>query len=713
MNQLQARVAAFSCALIIATVVCGASQAVSALERPSVNAIALDKEPVLDGNVLDDPIWQPHEPVTEFKQHSPDNGADPTERTAVLIGFSEEALYVAIVCYEQDVNNIRTSNNGWESDSFALILDPFNTELDGLSFSTNPVGAQWEATIDGGGRDWNWSTKWTAKAQIIEQGWSAEMRIPFTSLRYGTREVQSWGVNFGRVRVRENEVDHWAELPRHQSITRLDRAGSLQGIRAPEQPKNLKFSPYGVASRSQDDWWGDERDSAVGFDVKYSLSPRMTMDFTYNTDFAQVESDNLQINLGRFSLFFPETRPFFLENAGMFSAGSIYQTLLFHSRTIGIASDGRRLPIDGGVRLTGRVAKSTNVGMLLMRADGSEPGSKSDFAVTRVRKNFANRTSAGFIAVNRDDGSSSNQAIATDFSLGIGDRVDYAFTIAKTRSNNIDEDDHAYAISGGYSSPNLSYFAYYGEIGAGFNPEAGYVPRRDTRTIYLDFRHTHLVENFFGMREWIHPIWYSRTHNFDGHLQSSNLHLESWFTLRNGGDFWVAADLNTEGVRRSFSIAGVPIPAGNYDAIEYTIALNSPSTKNYRISVSAVQGGFYSGNRFNANVGLNYTKDETFSAWIGYTHNNINLPTKDNAFNADLGSLGFKYSFTPKIDFNAQVQYNSADDVLATNARFAWLRTASAGLYIVYSNVESKGAGLGPNRTEIAVKYSHIFDVLR
>ena len=680
--------------------------------KPEAVAINLATEPVFDGHVVDDVVWQQHEPLTGFTQHSPDNGAAPSERTEVYFGFTDEVLFLAVVCYEQDADNIVVSNNGWESDSVAVTLDTFNTELHGVTFSTNPVGAEWDATVHAGGTDWNWATKWAARAQTISQGWSAELRIPFKSLRYGNKEIQSWGVNFARVMRKRNETSHWSAIPRHQSVFRFDKAGLIHGIEAPPQPKNLKFNPYARTRQSDDIWQGEERDTAGGFDVKYSLSPRMTMDLSYNTDFAQVESDQLRINLGRFSLFFPETRPFFLENAGVFSAGNIYRTILFHSRTIGIAPDGRRLPIDGGIRLNGRMAKATNVGFLHMRAEGADRNSTNDFTVARIRQDFPNRTSAGFIAVNRENTDASNQAVAADVQLGVGDSVDYAFTIAKTRSNEIDEDDHAFALSRSYSSPSWNVFTYYGEVGGGFNPEAGFVGRRDIRSIYIDINHTHVVDDFMNLQEWKHLTWYSRTHKFDGYLESSNLHLESWVIARNGGELWIATDFNTEGVQESFPIADVPIPAGDYDTIEYTVAYNSPTSKNVRLGVNLVQGGFYNGDRFNAGLGLNYLKDESFNAWINYSHNRIDLPTKDDAFTADLARVGFNYSFTPKMNLQAQFQYNLADDIFAANARFAWMRTANAGLYLVYSEVERRGSELGPKRKEIALKYSHIFDVL-
>ena len=331
--------------------------------------IALAEIPQLDGKVVGDHVWEDISPVSDFVQLRPNNGSLATRRTDVYIGFSAVSLHIAFVCHEDDLGNIVVSSDGGKSDSVAVVLDTFRNEQTGFMFSTNPNGAVWDGALSGGDVDWNWSTSWKVKTLRTSFGWSAEMEIPFKSLRYGAGTVQSWGANFARVTRINNEVSYWSPVPTQFSMFRLSLAGVLEQIRVPPVPRNFQFTPYIRTGRVQSDLDYDEQKSTTGFDIKYSLTPGLTLDATYNTDFAQVDSDQLRINLGRYGLFFPETRPFFLENLSLFSVGVPWQTQLFHSRRIGVAPDGSRLPIEGGLRLTGKINQRTNLGFMHIRAD--------------------------------------------------------------------------------------------------------------------------------------------------------------------------------------------------------------------------------------------------------------------------------------------------------------------------------------------------------
>ena len=364
-----------SSSVIVALLLCAASAAEPA-DRPHGHAAYLSEAPTLDGNVVDDPAWADIEPFTGFSQLRPDNGAPASQRTEVYFGFTEDTLHVGVICHETDPSTITVSNDGAQSDSFTMVLDTYGTGQAGVLFGTNPVGAEYDGQVAQEFVDWNWSTVWEVQAVTGESGWSAELAIPFAALRYGKGDVQTWRVNFARVIRRNNEVSYWAPVPRQFSMFRLTLAGTIDGIRVPPRRRELKVTPYALARFERGGVVdGAQRNDDAGFDVKYSITPSLTLDLTYNTDFAQVESDQQQVNLGRFSLFFPETRPFFLENAGLFQVGIPGAAQVFHSRRIGIASDGRRLPIEGGVRLSGKLGPATNLGLLHMRFDGVADGS--------------------------------------------------------------------------------------------------------------------------------------------------------------------------------------------------------------------------------------------------------------------------------------------------------------------------------------------------
>lgn len=330
-----------------------------------MQASALESAPILDGSVLDDPAWQGVMPATGFWQVQPDEGQPATQKTEVFIGFSDNALYIGLVAYDDHpdgiiVTDARRDSSLNDTDSFRVIIDGMLDRQNGLVFGTNPVGMEYDAQVvkeadTSGGFNLNWDASWSVKARISDIGWSAEMRIPFKTLRYHNGDKQVWGINFQRNIRRNNEVAYWAPLSRQRNLNRISEAGTVKGI-VPPAIRNLKITPYGLArARRGGELDSAETDTEFGFDIKYSITPSLTLDVTYNTDFAQVEADEQQINLDRFNLFFPEKRPFFLENADQFTVGNSHEVELFFSRPA----------IDHGV-LTDSEAPVQSVGPVLV-----------------------------------------------------------------------------------------------------------------------------------------------------------------------------------------------------------------------------------------------------------------------------------------------------------------------------------------------------------
>lgn len=705
--------------LILIALICLFSVAASAELEPRQTgpvgeAVELSVMPNLDGDVKNDPAWQDVVPFTDFTQWAPANGKPASRKTEVFLGYSDKFLYVGAICYEDDPNDIVVSSNGFESDSFLMVFDTFLNGQTGVAIGTNPIGEEYDASVANEYGDWNWSTLWKVKTQYIDEGWSAEFEIPFESLSYGNASIQTWGVNFQRINQKINESSYWAPLPTQFGVFRLSLAGRMQGIKVPPRLRNLKFTPYASTGQERSVWLAEKtihRERDAGFDIKYSLTPSMTLDFTYNTDFAQVEADFLQINLGRFSLFFPETRPFFLENAGIFDVwGSGLD--LFHSRRIGIGSGGVKLPINGGAKITGKIGANNNVGLLLVRADSDTIASESDFFVARYQKELENRSSFGVIATRRDEQDVSHHTIGIDGRWGIGDQTELNAFFAKTDSPGEQNDEHAFAVEGKFDSPVWRYNLGYQEIGKGFNPAVGYLQRSDYRRVNGTLHHSWQMEDTMGLKEWNQYYFYDGYWDFDGYQESGLLHLETWFVWKNGADFWPVVEFIREGVKEDFFISGELIPAGNYDTVEYSINGGTPSTKALRASVNLFQGGFYNGDRFGANVFLRLQSDKRWRLFLAYIHNDIDLPNQAEAFSVDLGRFGVTCAFTGKTKISALFQRNFADDVVAMNVRFSWLRSANTGLFVVYNEFDERGQKLGFYRKEILVKYTHLFDVL-
>ena len=685
----------------------------AAAERSTATAVALREAPTLDGHVAADPAWEGLDALTNFTQLQPDNGQPATQRTEVYIGYTDTALYVAAICHEEDPAKIVVSNDGFASDSFTFVLDTFRNEQTALVFGTNPVGAEYDGQTDNSFPDWNWSTVWEVRSRTHDGGWSAEFEIPFTSLRYpstGRGEEQAWGVNFARVIRRNNEYAYWSPVPKQLSMYRLDLAGVVDGLRPPGQRRNLKFMPYAVASLAQPQGADSIREEEAGFDVKYSLTPSLTLDLTYNTDFAQVESDRQQVNFGRFSLFFPETRPFFLENAGSFNVGG-NDALLFHSRRIGIAPNGQRLPIDGGLRLSGKAGRATNVGFLHMRVGEGASSEETDFTVLRLSQDLPNRSSIGFIGTNRA-AEDNRQTYGIDGRVGVGDYAMLSGIVAQTRAPGDAEDQHAISLFGSYDSPTWAYNASYAEVGGGFNPAVGFVSRRNFRSVNTFVQYTTQMEGKWNLSEWKPHASYSGHWDFDGYYESGFLHLDSWFVWRSGADMWTALNFLHEGVKQSFSVAGAPVPAGDYDHPQLNIGVNSPAGRPFRLGFYTNVGGYYNGDRLAASPFLSYRKGEALTATFSWNYNRIDLPSAEGPFDVNLLQARLQYSFTPKIGLQTLVQYNDANHVLAANVRFSWQRSANSGLYLVYNEVDDRSDMPLRSRREFMLKYSHIFDVL-
>ena len=389
----------------------------------------LEEAPEIDGNILGEALWQNIPAITDLKQIKPDYAAPVSEETEIRVAYTNKTLYLAVVCYDTDPDQIVISDSRRDADlndedSFLFILDTYNDQQNGFLFGTNSGGMEYDAQIDNegegnfsanrqqggvvGGTNINWDASWEVRTEKGDYGWSAEFAIPLRSIRFNSGTDKIWGINFQRNISKRSETAYWANLPLGFDIKRLSLAGKMTEINL-KSPKNLKVIPYALTQAIGDNIAPKSTSTkgAFGGDIKYSLTPGLTLDLTYNTDFAQVEVDDQQVNLDRFNLFFPEKRPFFLENAGQFSVGSPGEVDLFFSRKIGIGDGGSLVPIIGGSRVSGKIGQ-TNVGLLSMFTDevaseGVFDIIKNNYSVARVNHDFAKSSSSlGGLFVNRN-----------------------------------------------------------------------------------------------------------------------------------------------------------------------------------------------------------------------------------------------------------------------------------------------------------------------
>ena len=696
-------------------------------QEPAVSSMQAQRlltPPRLDGRVEEDE-WAGSEPAQGFVQQLPQEGAPASEETEVRIGFTRDTLYVGVICFdsqEQGVVSTQARRDGVlrQTDAFEMLFDTYDDDQNGYIFATTPAGIEYDAQIVHGGQsrrtggparaggagasgfggaqrggassfNLNWDGVWQVAARTTKRGWEAEFAIPFRTLRYSIGENQTWGVNFKRNIRRKNEQVFWAPVSRGFNFHRVSLAGELNGLEVPFH-RNLQITPYVVGGVSQDFSEGPTLTDGIydaGLDLKYTLTSSLTLDFTVNTDFSQVEVDEEQVNLTRFDLFFPEKRPFFLENAGHFQVGTPREVELFFSRRIGIDPSGTQIPILGGVRFSGKV-RDYNIGFLNMQTEGvSRVAPAANFTVGRVAREFGQRSSVGAIAIYKGATGGGleevwNRTFGVDANVGVGEHLTFFNYLAKTDTPHLTGRDHAGSTEFRYLSDLWGGRVGYTEVGEDFNPEMGFVRRVGYRnpTYRIEasprFEDGRLIRRF-----WPHHSW-ETFYRFDGEPESGFRHNDFHVFFQNGSSAGLAFNQNFEQLFEPFEISEeIFLLAGSYFFDDWTVTAESDQSASFYASGQYSFGNFYSGTIRTANLRVGIRAGANFLLNTRYIRNDVRLPVGD--FVANLAVVQVNYSFTPKSYIQSLIQYNNAIDELGANIRFALLRTASTGIFVVYN----------------------------
>jgi len=562
---------------------------------PTGEAARAGEAPTLDGDVLGDPAWQVATPLTGFWQTTPDAGQAASQRTEVPVVFTD-TLYFGVVCFDDDPSAIIVSDSRRdaslnETDSFQIILDTYLDQQNGFVFGTNPSGLEYDGQVSNegeggqgfgsslGGFNLNWNGTWAVRTLTGDFGWSAELAIPFSTLRYDRKATETWGMNFQRNIRRRNERAFWSPLPRQFNLFRLSQAGTLGGLEPPGQ-RNLLILPYvrGDATEAPELALERRTDGDAGGDLKWSVTPSLTFDGTVNTDFAQVEADEQQVNLDRFNLFYPEKRPFFLENAGFFTMGSPGEVEMFFSRRIGIGPLGGVVPILAGARLSGK-ARGFNIGLLNMQTRSVDDVLPADnFTVARISREYPNRSRAGAIFVNRAatgdlaPPGANNQTYGADGKWGIGRYSSVEGYAARTTTPGLTGPDYAYSIEASHDSPAWLLSAGYREVARDFNPTVGFLTRREYRRPSGLVMYRYRPADLLGLLELRPHVSYTGYWKPDGFQESGRLHVDNHWEWRSGWELHTGVNFTNEGVIDPFEIyPGVIIPQGTYDNAEAQI----------------------------------------------------------------------------------------------------------------------------------------------
>jgi hypothetical protein len=679
--------------------------------RVTVRAVRLTEPLVVDG-LLKDPIYSRVPAIGDFVQQEPHEGEPATEPTELWIFFDATNIYFAVRCLDDQPDRVianemrRDSNNIFQNDNVQIVIDTFYDRRSGVLFQTNALGALSDQEVSDErnfNRDWN--AVWNVKAARTEDGWSAEFVIPLKSLRYRASGPQTWGFNIQRRIPWKNERSYLSGVPASyggRGIYKLSSAATLVGLEVPPQGSNLEIKPYGISSVTtnhqatpavSNDLAGD-----AGFDVKYGLTKGLTADVTVNTDFAQVEEDEQQVNLTRFSLFFPEKREFFLEGQGIFNFGpparesqsfggaSTLMPVMFFSRQIGL-SGNQEVPILAGARVTGRAGRNA-LGLLNIETKSAEHvgAPATNFSVVRVRRDILRRSAIGFIGTHRTPGLAgdhSNQVAGVDASLAFYENVTLNTYYARSRTPAQRGDDSSYMAQFAYAADRYGMNVEHLTVGDAFNPEIGFLRRESFRRNYAQGR--------FSPRPRSSPIRKMSAEgsidyitDLHGRLESREAQASSRMEF-NGGGFW-STDYtrNYELLREPFEIVkGIFILPGGYSfqdlRSEYYLGPERVSGRFW-----GSHGTFYGGTR--SEVGFNGRVDMTrqFSLEPRVTLDWIDLPV--GRFTTRLAGSRVNFTMTTRMAVSTLLQYNSTNAALSTNARFRWEYQPGSDLFVVYSD---------------------------
>jgi len=692
----------------------------------TVRAVRLDGPIDVDGT-LDEPVYAEIPSLPDYIQALPDEGEPASELTESWIMYDDDNLYVSARVHEEVperdwvANEMRRdATQIGNNENFGLALDTFYDRRNAYFFYTNPLGAMVDAQITNEtNTNFDWNPVWDVRTGRFDGGWTVEMKIPFKSLRYQGGRTQLWGINLRRSIKRKNEWSQLTAVSRAAAgptgrfaIIRMSRAATLVGLEVPPTGVSVDVKPYGIGSLSTDRLatprLENEPDYDGGVDVKWAMTQNLALDLTYNTDFAQVEVDEQQVNLTRFSLSFPEKRDFFLESRGIFGFPASTQSgggggggggtapQLFYSRRIGLQGSDL-VPILGGGRLTGKIGP-LDVGALSIQTDevtesdglgGTDTLAElTNFTVVRLRADVLARSNLGALFARRSRSlaaSGSNETYGADALFAFYEDFYVSGYYARTQTRGITSDNQSYQGRISWDGDLQGFSVSHLLVEDDFNPEVGLVRRSGFRQTSVNVRASPRPTQIAFIRQLtVEGNADYLTNARQGFMETRDL------AGRLGVEFESSDQLSasyTESYERLVTderITGAVIPAGRYSFQTYDGSFTFGPQRFFSGTVSARYGGFYDGHL--TSVGFNRGRIEVFpqlSLEPGVSHNWVRLP--GNGFNTLLASSRVTYTFTPRLFMSALLQYNSASDRVSANVRMRWEYRPGSELFLVYT----------------------------
>ena len=687
----------------------------------------------IDGD-FNEPDWQEAKPVGQFSQVEPDAGDPMTLPTEVRILYDEENVYFGFTCFDSDISKLvandmrRDARELHENDYVFFILDTYNDKRSGVAFRVNALGAVQDTAVTNSGDSFNrnWDAVVDCQSRIHSDRWTSEIAIPFGQLRFKESEQMAWGLNLSRGIRRTNEEGTWAPVPssyggRAKYLTAY--MGSLVGLEGVKSKRQIELLPYVLPRMSQSD--GDSKvNGEIGLDLKYGVATNLIADLTYNTDFAQVEADEEQVNLTRYSLFFPEKRPFFLEGAGLFEFGVPRPSfrrpppfLLFYSRRIGI-EDGHPIPIIGGGKITGKMGPY-GVGLLnvftnefhtdesITDPDDIVDVPRTNYSVLRLTRDLFSGSSVGLMSINKQDSDDYNRAGGLDFSYRPADRLEIRGLWARTWDSEADVGQGDARYIGSYWQGDLFRFSgAYTDIGDNFEPEVGYVRHKASRRIRSETLYTPRPRRF-GIREMrVGPeIDYVLTQ--DNELQTLDIILGSRIELDNGERITIQAKRTSERLEEDFDVYDdVIIPADEYDFNSLRVMVETAQSGMFAGQFGVNVGDFFDGTRRGFEVDASFKPSGRLVVETQYQFERVELPA--GSFNANLVASRIVYSFSTRLFAKVFAQWNSADEVASANFLLNYIYRPGSDFYLVFNQVfDEDGGTVGLSESTLVGKMTY------
>jgi len=658
----------------------------------------VNSSPVIDGR-LNDEVWQRGISMNDFLQQEPVPGSNPTLRTEFKIIYDEENLYVGVMCYDDDPDRIIAREMKWDGfisadDNIKLIFDTFNDDRSAYWFGTNPLGSQDDALLTGfemNGFNEDWDGVWEVECVILENGWSAEFRFPFSTFKFHDRPEQIWGFNILRSIRRKNEEVQWTSIGRNLGLLKIAESGDLIGIENIKRGNPVYLMPY-FSAGAQFVNGNKKYLTEPGLDIKYGLTETLSLDATINTDFAQVESDRARINLSRFPLFFPEKREFFLEGKKTFDFNLGGNNNLFYSRKIGI-SNGQEVPIIGGVKLVGRMG-DFEVGLIDMQTAEKGSEASSNFGTLRAKYDLLNSSYTGLMITNKFSNGKNTSSFGGDFHFSFNDflgdkNLIVHSSVAKSDLQNGAKNSWAGNFYVDYPNDLIDSYLEYRFIQSNFDPEVGFVSRRGYQQLVYNLDISPRINSGGIKKLQFEPIESSIIYSGNGIMQSAEFAISPLgIEFDSGDEIGIGIHREFDRPDEDFEIFDTTkVKAGSYWYTTYGIGLETSPMRTIYGEVDFITGGYYNGNRSEIEGQITYTVNKNLTIGGDLTYNHIKI--NNSVLNTSEVGGRVSYTFSKHVNSSVFAQWNNELNEMNINYRFNWKPKIGSNFYLVVNQLLS------------------------